>query len=125
MGPGRRGRACGTGDRQVDVSSDGEPAVRAEAVLAAVDRGASGAGGDAGLVQDRHGPTFFQGGLQRDQLGVDLAECVQLRHHQRVVALPEAVQGEDQAAEVAVGELTSPAQKAGATANTPARAETG
>jgi len=90
-----------------------------------VDRRASGAGGDAGLVQDGHGPTFLQSGLKRGQLGVDLAERVQLCHHQRVVALPEAVQGEDQAAEVAVGELTRPAQKADATANTPARAEAG
>ena len=93
------GRGRSAGDRQVDVAAHRQPAVGAEVVLAAVDRGAAGAGGDAGLAQDRHRLALCQGGLERAQLGVDVAERAQLGEHQRVVALAEAVQVEDQPAE--------------------------
>ena len=63
--------------------------------------------------------------LERAQLGVDLAERVQLGEHERVVALAEAVQVEDEPAEVAVGELARLAQEARAAARAPARAEAG
>jgi hypothetical protein len=74
-------------------------------VLAAVDGGAARACRDTGFAQDRHGLMLIEGGLQRAQLRVDLAERAQLGDHQSVVALPEAVQVEDQPAKVAVGEL--------------------
>ena len=61
--------------------------------------------------------------LERPQLAVDVAERVELRQHERVVALAEAVQVEDEAAEVAVGQLAGPAQEAGTPPRPPARAE--
>ena len=48
---------------------------------------------------------------------------VELGHHEGVVALPEAVQIEDQPAEITVGELARLAQEARAPARAPARAE--
>ena len=62
-------------------------------------------------------------GLERAQLGVDAGERAQLGEHQRVVALSEAVQVEDEPAEVAVGELARLAQEARAAAHATARAE--
>ena len=50
--------------------------------------------------------------LESPQLAVDVAERVELVEHERVVALPEAVQVEDQSSEVAVGELAGLAQEA-------------
>jgi hypothetical protein len=90
-----------------------------------VDGGAAGAGGDARFAQNGDGHAFFQGVLQRAQLGVDVAEGVQLGQHQRVVALPEAMQVEDQPAEVPVGQLARLVQEARASARTPTRAEPG
>jgi predicted dinucleotide-utilizing enzyme len=94
-------------------------------VVAAVERRAAWAGGDAGLVQDRHRLVLSQGALERPQLGVDVAERAQLGDHERVVALSEAVQIEDQPAEVAIGELTRLAQEARAPARSATRAEAG
>jgi hypothetical protein len=77
-----------------------------------VDRRAAGTGGDAGLAQHGHRLTFLQGALERAQLGVDLRERVQLGEDQRVVACSEAMQVEDETAEIAVGQLARLAQKA-------------
>ena len=121
--PARRRRR--SGDRALGVAVHGEPAVGAEAVLAAVDRRAARAGGDAGVAQDRHRLVLGEGAFERAQLGVDVAERRELGEHQRVVALAEAVQVEDQAAEVAVGELARLAQEARAAAHAPALAEPG
>ncbi len=71
------------------------------------------------------GRRSFRARLERAQLVVDLAERAQLGHHQRIVSLSVAVEGEDETAEVAVGELAGPSQKANATAQTPAGAEPG
>jgi hypothetical protein len=90
-----------------------------------VDGRAAGAGGDPGLAQDGHGLAVGQRGLQRSQLGVDVRERRQLGHHQGVVPLAEAVEVEDEAAEVAVGELARLAQEAHAPAGTPSGAEAG
>ncbi len=87
----RRGGAGGSGDRQVDVAAHGQSAVGAEVVLAAVERRTARAGGDAGFAQDGHGLVLSQGALQREQLGVDVPERVQLGDDERVVALSEAV----------------------------------
>ena len=123
-GRGGASRRSETG-RQIDVTAHRQPAVGAEAVFAAVDRGAAGARGDAGLAQDGDWPALLQGAFERAQLGVDVAERGQLGEHEGVVALPEAVQVEDQAAEVAVGELARLAQEAGAAARATARSEAG
>jgi hypothetical protein len=85
-----------------------QTAVRAVAVFAAVDRGAARAGGDARLAEDCHRASFSQSRLDRPQLPVDVAESAQLCEDQRVIALAEAVQVVDEAAEIAVGELTCP-----------------
>jgi len=90
-----------------------------------VDRRAPRAGGDAGFTQDRERVALLQGALQRAQLGVELADRAQLGEHQRVVALAEPVKVEDQASEVAVGELARLAQEARAAAHAPARPEAG
>lgn len=74
-------------------------------ILAAVNGGAAGAGGDSGFAQDRDGVALLQGPLKGAQLAVELLEDVQLGDHQGVVALAEAMQVEHQSAEVAVGEL--------------------
>ena len=58
-------------------------------------------------------------------LGVDVSERRQLRQHQRVVALAEAMQVEDEASEVAIGELACLAQEADPAANPPPRDEAG
>jgi hypothetical protein len=72
-----------------------------------VNRRAARAGGDAGVAQDRYRLALGERGFERAQLGVDVSERAELGDHQRVVTLAEAVQVEDQPAEVAVGELTS------------------
>jgi hypothetical protein len=61
-----------------------------------VDRRAARTRGDARLAQDGQRLAFSEGGLQRAQLAVDTAERAQLGAHERVVALAEAVQVEDQ-----------------------------
>jgi hypothetical protein len=68
---------------------------------------------------------LLQGGFERAQLGIDATERGELGDHQRIVTLAEAVQVENQSAEVAIGKLASLAQEAHAAANTPARAEAG
>ena len=102
-----------------------ESAVRAEVIVAAVDRGAARAGRDPGLAQDRDGLTLAEGRFQRAQLGVDLPKRVQLVEHQLIVALAEAMQVEDEPAEVAVGELPSLAQEARSATCASPRAEAG
>ena len=90
-----------------------------------MDGGAARAGGDAGLAQDGDGLALAEGGFERAQLGVDVPERGELGQHERVVALAEAVQVEDEPAEVAVGELARLAQEARAAADAAARAEAG
>ena len=123
---GRGGDARGrAGDRALGAAVHREPAVGAEAVLAAVDRRAARAGGDAGVAQDGHRLVLGEGAFERAQLDVDLAERRELGEHERVVALAEAVEVVDQTAEVAVGELARLAQEARAAAHAPALAEAG
>jgi hypothetical protein len=57
---------------------------------------------------------FLQRVLECAKLGVELAERVQLGQHERVIALTEAMEVEDEPTEIAVGQLTRLAQKAGA-----------
>jgi hypothetical protein len=90
---------------QVGVTRHRQPAVGAEAVFAAVDGGAPGAGRDSCLAQHSHGLALLQRRLYRPQLVVDVAERAELREHQRVVSGSEAVQVVDQAAQVPVGQL--------------------
>jgi hypothetical protein len=97
--------------REIDAAAHRQPAVGAEAVFAAVDRGAARAGGDAGLAQDGDGATLAECAFQRPQLGVDMPDRGQLGEHQRVVALAEAMQVEHEPTEVSVGELTRLAQE--------------
>ena len=117
------GRPGGGADGQVGVAADRQPAVGAEAVFACVDGGAARTGGDAGLAQHGDRLALLQRAFERAQLAVDAIEHAQLGDHQWVVALAEAVQVEDQPAEVAVGELTGLAQEAHAPARAPACAE--
>jgi hypothetical protein len=72
-----------------------------------MNRRAARTGGDAGVAQDRHRLALGERGFERAQLGVDVPERAELGDHQRVIALAEAVQVEDQPAEVAIGELAS------------------
>jgi hypothetical protein len=95
----------------------------AEAIFTRVDRGAARTRGDARLAQDGDGLARGERGFDRTQLGIDLREGGELREHERVVALPEAVEVEDETPEVAVGELPRLAQEACATAHAAARAE--
>jgi hypothetical protein len=92
-------------------------------VFAAVDRGAAGAGGYARFVQHRQRLMLLQSALELTQLRIDLGEGAQLGEHERVVALAEAVQIEDKAPEVAVGELAGLAEEANTSAHAPARSE--
>ncbi len=116
---------CGAGYRKIGVAAHRHPAARTEAVFAAVDRGAPGTCCDTGLAQDCYRSALAERSFDRAQLGVDLIERCQLREYERVVALSEPVQVEDQAAEVAVGELARLAQEARATARPTARLEAG
>jgi hypothetical protein len=100
-----------------------QPAVGAEPILAAVDGRAAGACGDPRHAQDRYGLALSERGLERAKLAVDLTERAQLREHERVVSLAEAMQVEDQATEVAIGELAGLAQKARTAAQAAARPE--
>jgi hypothetical protein len=106
---------CADRYREVRMAAHRHPAVRAELVLAAVDRSAARTCGDAGLAQDRHRPPVGEHVFQSPDLPVDLPERGELCEHERVVALSEAVQVEDEAAEVSVGELSRLAQKREAT----------
>ncbi len=71
------------------------------------------------------GLALAQGAFDRAQLAVDVAERRQLGEHERVVALPEAVQVEDESAEIAIRELACLAQEAQAAARPTARLEAG
>lgn len=120
--PGK-GRWCcdwrhdvGGGDRPLRLV-DRQATGWAEAVAAAVDRGASWASGDAGFAQHRDGSALAQRSFQHAQLGIYAIERVELRAHDLVVALPESVEVEHEAAKVAVGKLASGAQEAGAAAH--------
>lgn len=79
-----------------------------------MDRGASWAGRDACFAQHRDGSALLQRRLQHAQLGVYALQRVELRLHDLVVALPESVEVEYEAAKIAVGKLAGCAQKAGA-----------
>jgi hypothetical protein len=118
LGSHRRG-----GDRAVRVGVERQPAAGAEAVVAAVNRGAARAGGDPNFAQHCHRPTIVQAVFESAQFGVDLAQRRKLGENQRVVALAEAVQIEYEPTEIAVGELACLAQEAGAATHAPALAE--
>jgi hypothetical protein len=77
-----------------------------------VDRGAARARRDPGLPQDRHRVARAEGGFERAQLRVDLPDGAELGEHQGIVALAEAVEVEDEAAEVPVCQLARLAQEA-------------
>src|SRR4051794_31446811 len=87
-------------------------ALRAEPGVAAVQRAAAGAGGDAGLAQLDDVAALVEHALDRAQLAVDGVQGGELAQHELVVAAPEAVQVEGQAAEVAEAELADAAQVA-------------
>jgi hypothetical protein len=82
-----------------------EPAVGTEAILAAMNGGASWAGRDAGVAQHRHRLIFGESSFERAQLRVDVSKCAELGVYQRVISLAKAVQVEDEPAEVAVSQL--------------------
>jgi hypothetical protein len=84
-----------------------------------VDGGAAGTGGYAGLAQHRHRLALLQGALDAAQLRIDVAEGGQLREHEGIVSLAEAVQVEDEATEVSIGELSGLAQEAGSATGAP------
>jgi hypothetical protein len=90
-----------------------------------VDRGTPWASVDPRLAQNGHRLALLQGGFQRAQLRVDLAQRAQLGEHELVVALSEAMQAEDEPSEVAVGELARLAQEAGASSQATACREAG
>jgi hypothetical protein len=69
--------------------------------------------------------TILQRVLDSAQLGVDLAEPVQLGRDQLVAPTAEAMQVEHETAEVAIGELTHGAQVPQAAAQPTARAKAG
>jgi len=115
---------CG-GNRAVRIGVEGQPAARAEAVVAAVNRGTARACGDPDFAQHRHRPVVAQAVFEPAQLGVDLTQRGELGEDQRVVALAEAVQVEYESAEIAVGKLARLAQEAGATTHAPALTEAG
>ena len=88
-----------------------------------MNRGAAWTGRYAGLAQDRDRLALLQSGLDRAQLPVDVAESRQLGEHERIVALAELMEVEDQASEVSIGELAGLAQEANAPTSTTTRAE--
>jgi hypothetical protein len=88
-----------------------------------VDRRAARAGGDAGLPQHGHRLALLQKGFQRAQLGVDLSERAELGEHELVVSLAEAVQVEDEPAEITISELARLAEEASAPPQPSARRE--
>jgi hypothetical protein len=88
-----------------------------------VDRRAAGTCCDAGLAQDGHRPTLSQHAFERTQLGIDMGDRCQLGEDQRVVALSEAVQVEDEAPEIAIAELARFAQKTRAPSGATPRAK--
>lgn len=100
-----------------------EPAVGAEAILAAVNRRAARASGNAGVTQHGYRPMLAECSFERPQLGVDLPERSELAHYESIVALAEAVEVEDQTTEIAVGELAGLAQEARAATHPPTLAE--
>jgi hypothetical protein len=101
------------------------PASRTEAVVAAVDRCAARACGDAGLAQHADALALPERLLQCAQLPVDVIQRRQLGGNQLVVALAEAVQVEHQPAEIAISELPCLAQKTQAAADAAPLAEAG
>src|SRR5207302_834437 len=96
-----------------------------EAVFGAVDGCAARARRHASLAQHGDGPVLAERRFEASQLAVDAFDRRELGEHEWVVALAEAVEVEDEAAEVAVGQLASLAQEARAAANAPAREEAG
>ena len=111
---------CGSGDA---VGSQLDAARGTEARLAAVQRAAPRALADAGLVQLGDGAPVVEGVLERAQLAIDLVERGELGRDQLVVLAVEAVQVEEQAADVAEPELAHAAEVAQAAAQAPALAE--
>jgi hypothetical protein len=78
-----------------------------------VDGGAARTGGDAGLAQHRHGLALLEGALHASQLSIDVTEGGQLGEYEGIVSLAEAVEVEDEAPEVTIGELPSLTQETG------------
>lgn len=122
----RRGwPAAGDGYRAIGAAAHRHPARRAEAVIAAMDRRASRTGGDARLTQHGDAAALPESALERAQFGVDAVQGRELGGDQGVVTLSEAVQIEDESAEIAVSELPCLEQKMNASADAPAVAEPG
>jgi hypothetical protein len=84
---------------------------------------AAWAGGDAGVSQYRHRLMLGEGSFECTQLSVDVSKGAELGDNQRIIALAEAVQIENESTEIAVGKLASLAQKASAAAHTSALTE--
>jgi hypothetical protein len=76
--------------------------MRAEVVIARVDRRAAQACEYAGFTQDGHGLAIVERVLDRTQLSIEFPESRQLGAQELVPAPAEAVQVEHQTAEVAV-----------------------
>ena len=127
MGVGARGLggALGAGHRPLGAEVHRQAAVGAEAIVAAVDRGAARACRHARLAQDGHGAALGQGSFEGAQLGVDASDRLELGEHQLVVASAEPVQVEHEPAEVAVGQLARLAQEPHTPAHAPPLAEPG
>jgi hypothetical protein len=77
-----------------------------------VDRRTAGTCGDTRLAQNGDRSALSQHVFERTQLSVDVPERCQLRQDERIVALSEPVQVEDQPAEVAIAKLPGLAQEA-------------
>ena len=101
----------------------GEAARRAVARVAAVQRAATGARGDAGLAQLGDVALLAERLLERAQLGVDGRQGGDLAADELDVLAAELVLVEDEAAEVAVAELADAPQEAQAAAEATAVAE--
>ena len=104
-------------------AAEGEAARRAEACVAAVQRAAARARGEAGLAQLGDVALLAERLLQRAQLGVDGRERGDLAADELRVLAAELVLVEDEAAEIAVPELAHAPQEAQAAAEATAVAE--
>jgi hypothetical protein len=88
-----------------------------------VDGGTSRARDHTRLAQRGDASALLESPFQRAQLAVDRRERPELGQYERVVALREAVQLEDQTAQIPVGELARPAQEAQTAPHTTALGE--
>ena len=124
----RAGRHELGGDAVADLGDglgpvEREAAGRAEARVAAVQGAAARARGDARLAQLGDVAAVVEHALERAQLAVDVVERGDLRVDEVGAVALEAVEVEDEAAEVAEAELAGPAQVAQAPPQPAAGAE--